>query len=251
VAYRLQVLLVTGSSSDELGLDQGQQAGRRVVRLGAELAPHRGRAAEHGSLEEVALQQRAEGLGRTTHRMISFRTPKNRKIKTMKAASELLVAFLESVSDPEKAAGLFAEHSAFEAPYLATIGLPPRTVGREGVAALLTGLLNTVPTLAFPKPEILIDTGDQAFAEYSVDTVIVDGRPFRQLYATRVVARVHHADAGVARFGACRSGAATERTGRRPGQPLIRDRRTRTTAAATPWSESSGMRRQTLRVGGL
>jgi ketosteroid isomerase-like protein len=107
----------------------------------------------------------------------------------MKMASELLVAFLESVSDPEKAAGLFAEHSAFEAPYLATIGLPPRVVGREGVAALLAGLLKTVPTLAFPKPEILIDTGDQAFAEYSADTVTVDGRPFRQLYATRVVAR--------------------------------------------------------------
>jgi hypothetical protein len=58
------VLFVTGASSDEAGLDQGEQAGRRVVCVGAELIRTGDGAAEQGGLKEIALQQRAEGLGR-------------------------------------------------------------------------------------------------------------------------------------------------------------------------------------------
>ena len=57
------VWVVTGSSSEESGLDQGQQDGRRVVRLVAELVDTGNGAAEHGGHEEVAPQQHAERLG--------------------------------------------------------------------------------------------------------------------------------------------------------------------------------------------
>jgi hypothetical protein len=52
-----------GMSSEESGLDQGQQDGRRVVRLVAELVGTGNGAAEHGGHEEVAPQQHAERLG--------------------------------------------------------------------------------------------------------------------------------------------------------------------------------------------
>ncbi|MFG2525651.1 hypothetical protein [Streptomyces sp. NPDC048527] len=53
----------------------------------------------------------------------------------------------------------------------------------------MTNLGEAVPTFSFQAPDILIDTPDQVFAEYAVETVTADGRPFSQVYAGRLVAK--------------------------------------------------------------
>jgi hypothetical protein len=63
----------------------------------------------------------------------------------MKNAKELLEEFTSaSFRDPKKAAEMFTEDGAFEMPYLESFGLPGRYEGREA----------------------MIDTPEQAFAEY-------------------------------------------------------------------------------------
>jgi ketosteroid isomerase-like protein len=107
----------------------------------------------------------------------------------MRNARELLITYLDAVQEPARAAALFAADGALELPYLASIGLPSRVEGPKEVEALVESLLRAVPDLAFQDPQIFIDTPDQVFAEYGVETVTADGRPFSQLYAGRLVAR--------------------------------------------------------------
>jgi hypothetical protein len=44
----------------------------------------------------------------------------------MKNSKTLLLEYLASIRDPERAASLFADHGAFELPFLRTLGVGPR-----------------------------------------------------------------------------------------------------------------------------
>jgi uncharacterized protein len=74
-----------------------------------------------------------------------------------------------------------------------SIGTPARAHGKKEIAERLVGLLGVVPDLAVQRVEILIDTPDQVFAEYTVRATTVTGRLCSQLYAGRLVA----ADEGI------------------------------------------------------
>src|SRR5258706_4769412 len=104
-------------------------------------------------------------------------------------ARELLLNYTASIVVPEKAAALFANDGVLELPYLASLGLKWHVQGRDNIRAFLEGLMKSVPTFHFEKVEILIDTPDQAFGEYSVETTTAAGRKFNQLYAGRLVAK--------------------------------------------------------------
>jgi hypothetical protein len=52
---------------------------------------------------------------------------------------------------------------------------------------MLTGLLKQAPGFHFINIQLLIDTPEQVFAEYEVDTLF-DGKPYKQLYMGRLVA---------------------------------------------------------------
>ncbi|GGA97716.1 nuclear transport factor 2 family protein [Puia dinghuensis] len=103
-------------------------------------------------------------------------------------AKELLLAYLSNIQNPQKVADLFAEDGAFEMPYFASVGFPTRYAGKEQIVGMITGLLKQAPTFKFINIKILIETPDQVFAEYEVDTFF-NGKPYKQLYMGRLVAR--------------------------------------------------------------
>lgn len=105
----------------------------------------------------------------------------------MKTAKELLYEYLEKIQTPKDVARLFAEDGAIELPYLKSLNGNYRTEGNDAIEKMLTGLLKQAPGFHFINIQLLIDTPEQVFAEYEVDTLF-DGKPYKQLYMGRLVA---------------------------------------------------------------
>jgi hypothetical protein len=86
----------------------------------------------------------------------------------MKNSTALLLEYLASIRDPERAASLFADDGVFELPFLRSLGVQPRYTGRREITALLCKLLELYPDFAFAPGDtrILIETPEQTFAEY-------------------------------------------------------------------------------------
>lgn len=106
----------------------------------------------------------------------------------MKTATELLQAYVSHIDNPAQVALLFADDGAVELPYLQSLGRGYRTEGKVNIEKMLTGLLKQAPAFAFKNVTILIETPEQAFAEYEVDTLF-NGQPYKQLYMGRLVAQ--------------------------------------------------------------
>ena len=108
----------------------------------------------------------------------------------MKDAKETLLHYLFAFRDPQKAANLFAEDGAFELPYLSSLGVESRYVGREQIKGFLSWVLSAYPDMEF-KPEdvtVLIDTPSQEFAEYVSHTTAAEtGRKIHELFMGRIV----------------------------------------------------------------
>ncbi|MET3464117.1 MULTISPECIES: nuclear transport factor 2 family protein [unclassified Variovorax] len=99
-------------------------------------------------------------------------------------ATDLLNAYLNSVSNPEAAGALFAEDGILELP---TVNA--RAQGPAAVADLLTGLLKKVPDFAFQEPTFWIQTPERVFAEYRVEALVPGtGKIYRQVYAGVLIA---------------------------------------------------------------
>ncbi|AVX89338.1 nuclear transport factor 2 family protein [Pseudomonas koreensis] len=108
----------------------------------------------------------------------------------MKNAVELLQNYLDAIQTPYLAAALFAEDGVLELPYLASLGIPHRVQGPAAIEGFIGSLLGKVPDFKFHNVRFLIDTPDQAFAEYSVEALVpATGRIYRQMYAGRLVAK--------------------------------------------------------------
>lgn len=108
---------------------------------------------------------------------------------SQKNAPQLLRDYLASIQDPQAAAALFADDGVLELPSLKTMGIDARAQGPQAIAAFIGGLLRNVPDFRFHNVEMLIETPDQAFAEYSVEAkVLSTGKLYRQTYAGRLVA---------------------------------------------------------------
>ena len=94
-----------------------------------------------------------------------------------------------SFRDPKKGAEMFADDGAFEIPYLATLGLPPQYKGRDALAGFFQSVLDIYPGFQFENVNLLIDTPDQAFAEFEATAVSTKtGRTVHQLFFARLVA---------------------------------------------------------------
>jgi len=78
----------------------------------------------------------------------------------MKNSKALLLEYLASVRDPERAASLFAEDGVFELPFLRSLGVEPRYTGRRQITALVHKLLDLYPDFAFAPDDtrILIES---------------------------------------------------------------------------------------------
>ena len=109
----------------------------------------------------------------------------------MQDSKTLLLEYLASIRDPERAASLFAEDGVFELPYLRSLGVGPRYVGRREITALLNQLLKLYPNFAFAPDDtrILIETPDKTFAEYvGRGRAAATGRTAHHLFTGYVVA---------------------------------------------------------------
>jgi ketosteroid isomerase-like protein len=108
----------------------------------------------------------------------------------MKNAKELMLEYTAfSLRDPKKAAEMFTEDGVFEMPYLATFGLPPQYKGHEAIAGFFQSVLDIYPVFQFESVKVLIDTPDQAFAEFETTAVSTKtGRTVHQIFFARLVA---------------------------------------------------------------
>ena len=102
-------------------------------------------------------------------------------------AKELLLEYLTNIQNPQKVAELFAEDGAIELPYFESVNIPSRSEGKQQIIAFISDLLRQAPGYKFINIKILIDTPEQVFAEYEVNTLF-NNKPYKQLYMGRLVA---------------------------------------------------------------
>src|SRR6266850_5545555 len=109
----------------------------------------------------------------------------------MKDSKALLLEYLSSIRDPERAAALFADDGVFELPFLRSLGVGPRYAGRGEITGLLHQLLKLYPDFAFAPDEIriLIETPEKTFAEYVAHAhAAATGRMLHHLFTGYLVA---------------------------------------------------------------
>ena len=109
----------------------------------------------------------------------------------MKNSKTLLLDYLASVRDPERAASLFADDGVFELPFLRSLGVEPRYTGGREIAALVRKLLELYPDFAFAPEDtrILIETSEKTFAEYQAHArAAATGRTAHHLFTGYLVA---------------------------------------------------------------
>src|SRR6476659_2147657 len=109
----------------------------------------------------------------------------------LKNSKALLLEYLASIRDPERAASLFADDGAFELPFLRSLAVGPRYQGRREIAALLHQLLKLYPNFKFAPDDIhvLIETPEKTFAEYVAHArAATTGRTLHQLFTGYLVA---------------------------------------------------------------
>lgn len=109
----------------------------------------------------------------------------------MKNSKALLLDYLASIRDPERAASLFAEDAVFELPFLRSLGVEPRYTGREEITGLIRQLLTLYPDFSFAPGDIqiLIETPEKTFAEYVAHAHAAGtGRLAHQLFTGYLVA---------------------------------------------------------------
>jgi hypothetical protein len=86
----------------------------------------------------------------------------------MQTARELMLAYLAGT--PEETGALFLPQGTLELPYLASIGLPPVLKGPAEITKFLGFLHGTLyPEFKFQNVKVLIDGGNQVFAEYQIN----------------------------------------------------------------------------------
>src|SRR5258708_38712167 len=109
----------------------------------------------------------------------------------MKSSKTLLLDYLASVRDPDRAASLFADDGVFELPFLRSLGVEPRYTGRREITALVRQLLEIYPNFAFAPDDtrILIETPEKTFAEHDAHARAAEtGRTAHDLFTGHVVA---------------------------------------------------------------
>jgi hypothetical protein len=86
----------------------------------------------------------------------------------MQTARELMLAYLAGTA--EETGALFLLEGTLELPYLASIGLPPVLKGPAEITKFLGFLHGTLyPEFKFQNVKVLIDGGNQVFAEYQIN----------------------------------------------------------------------------------
>src|SRR5258705_328655 len=134
-------------------------------------------------------------------------TDSDSKDVKMKDSKALLLDYLASVRDPDRAASLFADDGVFELPFLRSLGVEPRYRGRREIAALVHKLLEIYPDFAFAPRDtrILIETPEKTFAEYEAHArAAATGRTAHHLFTGYLRSEEHTSELQSLRHLVCR-----------------------------------------------
>jgi hypothetical protein len=107
----------------------------------------------------------------------------------MKNAKELMLGYI--AGSAEQSGALFAESGTLELPYLASLGMPPVLKGPQEITKFLTFLHQTLyPGFKFTDVKVHIDTPDQVFAEYHIDSKSgISGKSVKQQFFGHLTAK--------------------------------------------------------------
>ncbi len=110
----------------------------------------------------------------------------------MTTAKTLLLDLLAVIPDGERSATFFAADGAVESPFLYAIGIPTRYQGHVAIREFFNLVGGTLyPDFGF-KPQdinVLIETPEQVFAEYTAHKAARTGRILHHMFAGRLVAK--------------------------------------------------------------
>lgn len=110
-------------------------------------------------------------------------------MKKYKTAKELLLIYLDNINDAEKLIELFAEDASIELPFVASLGVPWKWTGRDELYEFFKSICLNFSEFEVKNVQILIETEDQVFAEYSSSCKIAaTGQFYDQDYMSRLVA---------------------------------------------------------------
>jgi len=112
---------------------------------------------------------------------------KNVNVETA-PASILFKDYLDCVNsgDPRAVAEFFTEDGYIEAPYVASMGMPAKFVGRTAIEATMKGLMQNAPDFQFTSLKIILATPVEVVAEYESKAKLLNGRNYMQLYVGHV-----------------------------------------------------------------
>ncbi|MBS1592861.1 MAG: nuclear transport factor 2 family protein [Bacteroidetes bacterium] len=108
-----------------------------------------------------------------------------------KSASQLLKEYLTSVGagNPKVTASFFAADGYIDAPYVETLGIPAKIIGKEAIEATMQGLLQNAPDFHFTSIKIMLESATEVTAEYESEAVLANGRTYKQLYVGHLVSK--------------------------------------------------------------
>lgn len=101
-----------------------------------------------------------------------------------KSASALLNKYLMSVNagDAKVTASFFAPEGYIDAPYMEALGMPAKIIGMDAIEGTMSTLRTIAPNFNFTRISILMETENEAIAEYESEAVLANGRNYKQLY---------------------------------------------------------------------
>jgi ketosteroid isomerase-like protein len=109
--------------------------------------------------------------------------------QNFKSATQLLTEYLTSVSEgnPSKTASYFANDGYIDAPYIASLGMPSKIMGKESIEATMNELLQNAPNFHFTKINVILATPTEVVAEYESEATLANGREYKQLYMGHLI----------------------------------------------------------------
>jgi ketosteroid isomerase-like protein len=108
-----------------------------------------------------------------------------------KSAAQLLTEYLQSVieGNPSKTASFFAHDGYIDAPYVASLGMPSKMIGKDTIEATMQQLFQNAPNFHFTKIKIVMETPTEVVAEYESEATLTNGREYKQLYIGHLVSK--------------------------------------------------------------
>ncbi len=107
------------------------------------------------------------------------------------SASTLLKDYFASVSEgnPKATASFFAEDGYIDVPYVASLGMPTKIIGRAAIEATMQGLLQNAPNFHFTDVRIILETPTEVVAEYESESRLTNGKFYKQLYVGHLISK--------------------------------------------------------------